>query len=147
MPITKSAKKALRVSRRKAEINLKWKRGIKDLLKKSRKAIEKKDKEAPKLVAQTAKTLDKAAKKHIIHKNKASRLKSRLMLKLSKAFGKGAKLPKVTEKVVHTPKPKTKKSVEKKTPATKPKSEEKSEKPEEKKPQEIKNIEESKKSA
>lgn len=109
MPITKSAKKALRVSRRRREINLVWIKKYKALLKKSRQAIEGKNKEAAKLVAEAVKALDKAAKKNIIHKNKASRLKSRLMLKLNKAFGKETKLPKVTIAQKQVAKPKTKK--------------------------------------
>lgn len=112
MPITKSAKKALRVSLRRKGINLKWKNQIKELLKKSRKAIAKKDKKAAELVAQTAKVLDKAAKKNIIHKNKASRLKSRLMIGLNKTWGKEVKLPKVTVAQEATEKPKNKRTKE-----------------------------------
>lgn len=109
MPITKSAKKALRVSKRRHTINLRVKRAYKGAVKDVRKTAthvtteaRKKD-ETQKKRTKTAITeaqkknearkntlskayseLDKAAKKGIIHKNKASRLKSRLA-KLTKS--------------------------------------------------------------
>ena len=83
MPNTKSAKKELRKSTKKALINAKVKRNLKELAKKSRKAILAKDKAATDLVIQTTKALDKAAGKKIIKKNTASRRKSRLQMKLN----------------------------------------------------------------
>lgn len=84
MPITKSAFKALRQSKRRRERNLKQRGALKDTIKKYKKAVEagKKD-EAAKLLPEVYKKLDKAAKTNIIKKNKASRLKSRLTKKLS----------------------------------------------------------------
>lgn len=72
MPITKSAKKALRKNRRKTIIN----RLVKEQIKIALKAMRKKP-TAKKLI-KAEKTLDQAAKKKVIHKNKAARLKSRL---------------------------------------------------------------------
>lgn len=74
MPITKSAKKALRVSRRKRVANLVTIKKYKDAV----KAVRKSGKDDPKLLSNAYKQLDKAAKKNLIHRNKAARLKSRL---------------------------------------------------------------------
>ena len=79
MPITKSAKKALRQNERRRLRNLRYKKKIKELTKALRKTIENKDKErAKELLSQVYKILDKAAKVGVIKKNTASRKKSRL---------------------------------------------------------------------
>lgn len=79
MPITKSAKKALRQNKRRAIRNVKKKRKIKDLIKKVKKLIsENKVQEAKKLLPEIYKSLDKAAKTKVIKKNTASRKKSRI---------------------------------------------------------------------
>lgn len=72
MPVTKTAKRALRGSKNKAEVN-------KLLIKKLEIAIRlaKKSKSAKEIVSAVS-LADKAVKKHIIHKNKASRIKSQL---------------------------------------------------------------------
>lgn len=80
MPITKSAQKAMRGSRRKRVVNLVTIGKYKDALRAARKT-----KTAAALSA-AFKQLDKAVKKHVIHANKAARLKSRL----SKAIAKKA---------------------------------------------------------
>lgn len=72
MPITKSAKKALRQSQRKAKINKTLRQRLKKIMAKTRKAKTQKE------LTQAYQILDRAAKKGIIHKNKAARLKSRL---------------------------------------------------------------------
>jgi small subunit ribosomal protein S20 len=79
MPITKSAKKALRQSIKRRKSNLSQKRKISDIARKIKKlkAEGKKD-EAEKLVSWAFKIFDKAAKKGVIKKNAASRKKSRL---------------------------------------------------------------------
>lgn len=80
MPITASAKKALRQSKRRHTRNLKRKEAVKSALKKIKKLlVEKKTDEAKKLIPSAYKALDKAAKTHAIKKNTASRKKSRLM--------------------------------------------------------------------
>lgn len=79
MPITKSAEKALRQSKRKRKFNLSQKRAMGDILRKIKKlkAEGKKD-EAQKLVPSAYKIFDKAAKRGVIKKNAASRKKSRI---------------------------------------------------------------------
>ena len=79
MPITQSAKKALRQNIRRRARNLHKKEAYKDAIKRYKKLIEaKKLEDAKAQLAQVYKALDKAAKTNVIAKNKASRLKSRL---------------------------------------------------------------------
>jgi small subunit ribosomal protein S20 len=79
MPITKSAKKALRQNKRRAARNKIYKNKMKSLIKDIRLlASQKKTEEAKKLLPQVYKILDKSAKENIIKKNTASRNKSRL---------------------------------------------------------------------
>ncbi|MDD3296069.1 MAG: 30S ribosomal protein S20 [Candidatus Omnitrophica bacterium] len=81
----KSAKKALRQTVKKQEYNFRIKQKIKTAIKKFRKAIESKDSAlSAETLKQVYKTLDKAAAKNTIHKNKASRRKSRLSKMLNK---------------------------------------------------------------
>lgn len=70
MPITKSAKKALRKDRRKKEINAKLRQKMKQAASAWKKSATAKN------VKAYISVLDKAVKKNLIHKNKASRLKS-----------------------------------------------------------------------
>lgn len=81
MPIIKSAVKALRQDKKRAKINMPVKKKFREAVKKARK------KPTLKNLKQAYSILDKAAKKKIIHKNKAARLKSRLakLLKKKKA--------------------------------------------------------------
>ncbi|MDP3998443.1 MAG: 30S ribosomal protein S20 [bacterium] len=72
MPQTKSAKKALRTERRRRKVNL----AVLQTMKKAVKAARLKPEF--KTLTRAASALDRAAKNGIIHKNKASRLKSRL---------------------------------------------------------------------
>ena len=85
MPITKSAKKALRQSLRRRTRNVQKKQKIKNLLKEVKKLIsQKKIEETKKLLPQVYKILDKAAKTGLIKKNTASRKKSRISKLISK---------------------------------------------------------------
>lgn len=85
MPITKSAKKALRQNIKRRERNLIKKEKYKKAIKEYKKLIaNKKIDEAKEKLNLVYKLLDKAAKTNVIHKNKASRLKSRLTLLLKK---------------------------------------------------------------
>ncbi len=68
MPITSSAKKALRVARVKKASNDQLRKKLKLLLKKPTKNL-----------SDVISLIDKATKKRVIHKNKANRLKSKLM--------------------------------------------------------------------
>ena len=80
MPITRSAKKALRQPRHRTIRNLRRKEAYRKVLKQIRKLLAaKKIKEAEALVPQAYKALDKAAKTGVLKKNAAARRKSRLM--------------------------------------------------------------------
>lgn len=72
MPVIKSAKKKLRVDRKRQSANKK----IKALIESSIKNVEKKP--TPKGVQEAFSIIDKGVKVNVIHKNKASRIKSRL---------------------------------------------------------------------
>lgn len=85
MPITTSAKKALRGSLRKRAVNLTRKKSVTDVVKKFKKLVtEKKVKEAKVLFPEVQKALDKSAKTGLIKKNAASRKKSRFVAMLKK---------------------------------------------------------------
>jgi len=88
MPNKLSAKKELRKGKKRQIVNQKALDNIKTLIKKSRKAIEAKGKEAEELVKKTLKALDKAAQKGLIKKNTRDRKKSRLQKKFNQAFKK-----------------------------------------------------------
>ncbi len=79
MPITRSAKKALRQNESRRKRNTVRKESYKKLVVGYRKlVVAKKVDEALKSLPLVFKALDKAAKSKVIEKNKASRLKSRL---------------------------------------------------------------------
>jgi small subunit ribosomal protein S20 len=78
MPNTKSAKKAVRSSKRKNIHNLFWKKRIKDALRNMKKSID--SHESIEILGSKfvilQKALDKSAKEKVIHKNRSNRLKS-----------------------------------------------------------------------
>jgi small subunit ribosomal protein S20 len=79
MPITSSAKKALRQAKTRRERNIKKKDTYKGAVKAYRKLVaEKQWKDATAQLPIVYKAVDKAAKTNVITKNKARRLKSRL---------------------------------------------------------------------
>lgn len=79
MPITKSAKKALRGSKVKKARNDRNKKLVKDSIKKVEKMLKEKNKDgAKKLLSQAYSAIDKAAKRGVIKKNTASRRKASL---------------------------------------------------------------------
>jgi small subunit ribosomal protein S20 len=79
MPITKSAKKALRGSLRKKAVNDRTKKLLKEEIKAVEKLVkEKKLPEAKKALSKAYSVIDKAMKNGVIKKNTASRRKSRL---------------------------------------------------------------------
>jgi len=88
MPITRSAKKALRSSKRKRVFNLRNKDGVLRAIKSVKKAATTSKDEAMKALSHAYKQIDKAAKKGIIKKNTASRKKSRLARMIKKANAK-----------------------------------------------------------
>ncbi len=86
MPITSSAKKALRAGAKKRHYNLRTKAAIDAPLKKFRKLIdEKKVAEAKALVPVLYKALDKGAKRKYIKANAAARYKSRIIGAIQRA--------------------------------------------------------------
>ena len=89
MPIIKSAKKRVRVARKAAVRNTRNRRNLKSAL----KVFAGKPSASAFSAAQSQ--IDKAAKKHIIHKNKAARLKRRAA---ARAKASGVKLGKATAK-------------------------------------------------
>ena len=79
MPITRNAKKALRVSEKKQAINARTKKTLKEGVKSLEKLVgAKKWKDAKTALAEAYSAIDKAAKKGVIKKNTASRKKARL---------------------------------------------------------------------
>ncbi len=78
MPLTKQAIKKLRHDRERTEKRTETEAKLKLLIKNVRKHP------TPKTMSQVFSALDKAAKTHIVHPNKASRLKGRLSKLLSK---------------------------------------------------------------
>jgi len=85
MPITRSAKKALRASQKKRTFNLIRKDRASKAVKSVKKLVEGgKKKEAMAALRLAQKALDKAAKAHTIDKNTASRRKSRLSKMIKK---------------------------------------------------------------
>ncbi len=84
MANTKSAKKNIRSSYRKWLRNRQVKGKMRSAVKAVRAAIARGDAEAAMaLMPRAASQLDKAARKHVIHRNKAARLKSRLMRQIN----------------------------------------------------------------
>jgi len=86
MAIKHAAAKAIRKSAKNRAFNHKVKDEFKTLLKEARKLVSAKNiAEAKTKVMATVKSLDKAARKRVITKNTAARLKSRLMKALNAA--------------------------------------------------------------
>lgn len=104
MPIIKSAKKRVRIAQKAAVRNSKTKRSLKEAVKSFAKALTggKKVSEAH---SKAQSEIDKAAKKGVMHKNKAARKKAQLA-RAAKAAG--------------AEKPAAKKAVAKKPAAKKP---------------------------
>lgn len=95
MPIIKSAKKRLKIAKRNRALNLEYLEKIRKKTKEAKK--EKNTTKRKKLIAEAYSIIDKAAKKRVIHKNKAKRLKSRL-IKAVKEEKKPPKTKKSTKK-------------------------------------------------
>ena len=99
MPITRSAKKALRQNKRRRERNLRQLSAVREIIKKIRRLVDENKKaaegetrqgreEALKLLPRAYKVIDKAAKTGVIKKNNADRKKSRLAKLISKSSPK-----------------------------------------------------------
>ena len=128
MPIIKSAKKRVKVARKATVRNSKTKRSLKTAIKAFGAALSTTDKKkAVKALDKVQSELDKAAKKGIMHKNKASRKKAQAARNAKNA---GVPAGVKNDKVKTVPPKKTaakqavatKKPAAKKTPAKKPAS-------------------------
>ena len=84
MPIIKSAKKRVKVANKAAIRNSKTKRSLKTAIKSFTKALG--TKESAKSLSTVQSEIDKAAKKGVMHKNKAARKQAQLA-KAAKAAG------------------------------------------------------------
>lgn len=117
MPIIKSAKKRVKVARKAAIRNSKTRRSLRAAFKSLVKSP------SAKTHTSTQSNIDKAAKKGVIHKNKAARLKKQAAAKAKAAGVKPTKAaPKkatATKKAAAPKKTVTKKPVAKKAPAKK----------------------------
>lgn len=100
MPVTKTAKRALRGSTQKALVNKKITGALEVAIRQAKKV------KSASAIKKAASLADRAAKKHVIHKNKAARIKSTLS-----KLAKPEKKAKVTKKAVA---PKRKKAVKSK---------------------------------
>jgi small subunit ribosomal protein S20 len=78
MPITKSAKKAIRGSLRKKAVNDQKRRAMKDKIKKFQKMVKADKAKAGVMLPGLFQAIDKSAKTGVIKKNNASRKKARL---------------------------------------------------------------------
>ncbi|OFW79418.1 MAG: 30S ribosomal protein S20 [Alicyclobacillus sp. RIFOXYA1_FULL_53_8] len=86
MPNIKSAVKRVRITERRALRNISLKSALRTTIKKFELAVTQSDLEQARVTLQMAtRALDKAATKGIIHKNTASRKKSRLTVRFNKA--------------------------------------------------------------
>lgn len=87
MPIIKSAKKALRSSKRKRIFNDRRRKAMRDAVKDVKKlVIAKTPAEAQKKLSEAYQAIDKAAKRGVIKKNAAARKKSRLAKMIKKSI-------------------------------------------------------------
>jgi small subunit ribosomal protein S20 len=82
MPILKHAIKKMRVDKRRTEINKRVRSKVKSTVKTLRA------KSTPEALSAVFASIDKAAKRHVMHRRKADRLKSRLSKAAAKTSAK-----------------------------------------------------------
>jgi small subunit ribosomal protein S20 len=91
LPKTKTAEKSARSAARKAERNKAIRSSTRTDVAKAEKLVTgKKSEDAQAAVVQAISSLDKAARKKVIHRNTAARKKSRLMKKLNASIKKAS---------------------------------------------------------
>ncbi len=78
MPVIKSAIKKMRKDKKRSKANLVYLNSIKKIFNQIKKAVAKGTKDISELIKKYYSVVDKAAKRKIIHKNKANRLKSKI---------------------------------------------------------------------
>lgn len=86
MPVTKSAKKAMRSSQVKRQYNVARKLKIRNSLKELRQCLATNPQEYQETLNKAYSALDKAVKTNYIHKGRADRKKSRLAKMVAKAL-------------------------------------------------------------
>jgi small subunit ribosomal protein S20 len=117
MPIIKSAKKRVKTAAKARNRNVRTKRSVREAMKAFSKAVESgKAADIQKTEREAVSAIDTAAKKAIIHKNKAARQKAALAAKAKAAGVKPAKAP--AKKSTAKPAPAPKKAA--KAPTKKP---------------------------
>ena len=85
MPITDSAKKALRQNKKRRERNLTKMAAVKKEIKTLKRFVAAKDKKnAVQALSKVYKAIDKAVKTNVIPKNRANRMKSQLTKAINK---------------------------------------------------------------
>ncbi len=115
MPIIKSAKKRVKVAAKANARNTRTRRNMREALKVFAKTLEaKKPAEVAEAQRKAVSAIDMAAKKAVIHKNKAARKKAQLAVQAKAAGVKPQKAPAKTAQ-----KPAAKKPAPKKKPAAK----------------------------
>jgi small subunit ribosomal protein S20 len=116
MPIIKSAKKRVKIAAKANARNTRTRRNMREAIKAFNKALEAgKSIEVSKLQQAAVSAIDTAAKKNVIHKNRAARSKARLA---SQAKAAGVKPAKASPKKAAA-KPAAKKTAAKKSAAKK----------------------------
>ncbi len=86
MANTRSAQKAMRQAEKRAIRNQAARSAVRTFVKRAAEAVSACAQDATELVRNAVRALDKAAQKGIVHRNAASRRKSRLMSRLNQAM-------------------------------------------------------------
>jgi len=86
MPNLKTAKKNLRKTKKRTVLNNQYKNKIDYLIRKIKKGVKEGTENLKEMLTSLYKLVDKAAKKKVIHKNKARRIKSKMakLIKIKK---------------------------------------------------------------
>jgi len=119
MPIIKSAKKRVKVAKKAATRNSKTKRSLRTAVKAFHASLTGNKTKSGENLSKAQSEIDKAAKKNVIHKNKAARKKSQLAKAAKAAGAKPAAKKSATKKAAPAKKPAAKKAPAKKPAAKK----------------------------
>lgn len=79
----KAAKKMIRGTKIRTKRNQIWRNRVKDIVKEVKVLSDNGKKVTPEQLSKLYKTVDKAAKKKVLHPNKAARIKSKLQKKVN----------------------------------------------------------------
>lgn len=115
MPIIKSAKKRVKTAAKASVRNTRTRRDMREAIKAFNKAVESgRSVEIVKLQTKATSAIDTAAKKNVIHKNKAARFKSKMAQQAKSAGVKPAKASLKPKSKSSKPTPKATKKTTKK---------------------------------